>query len=231
MSCSLPASGPFRDRALGEDGEEVGEAGVRDPHLFAVEGVGLAVGGEDGAGAGVEGVGAGGGFGERVGADELAGGEFGEVLLLLLGGAVPDDGQRADAGVRGKGDGEAALLGDVVGDDGGGDLVHLEAAVLLGDIDRGEAEVGGLLDEAAGDGEVLGLDLVGAGTISLMAKSAVVWAIWRCSSVKSSGKKQSAGVGLEMRKLPPGMRLVSVGGVVIVAMVLPHCARSVETEK
>ncbi len=33
----------------------------------------------------------------------------------------------------------------------------------------------------------------------------MVWAIWRCSSVKSSGKKQSAGVGLAMRKLPPGM--------------------------
>ena len=88
---------------------------------------------------------------------------FGQVLLLLRRRAVPDDGQRADAGVRGEGDGEAALLGDVVGDDGGGHLVHLEAAVLLGDVDGGEAEVGGLLDEAAGDGEVLGLDLVGRG--------------------------------------------------------------------
>ncbi len=63
----------------------------------------------------------------------------------------------------GEGYGEAALLGDVVGDDGGGHLVHLEAAVLFGDVDGGEAEVGGLLDEAAGDGEVLGLDLVGGG--------------------------------------------------------------------
>ena len=44
-----------------------------------------------------------------------------------------------------KRDGEAALLGDVLGDDGGGHLVHLQAAVLLGDIDGGEAEVGGLL--------------------------------------------------------------------------------------
>ena len=43
------------------------------------------------------------------------------------------------------------------------DLVHLEAAVLLGDIDRGEAELGGLFQQAASDGEVLRLDLVGGG--------------------------------------------------------------------
>ena len=57
--------------------------------------------------------------------------------------------------------------------------------------------------------------------ISLMAKFAVVSAICLCSSVKSSGKKQSAGVGSVMRKLPPGMRFVSVIGAVMVAMVLP----------
>ncbi len=84
------------------------------------------------------------------------------------------------------------------------DLVHLEAAVLLGDVDGGEAEIGGLLDEAAGDGEVLGLDGVRCGRTSLTAKSAVVWAIWRCSSVKSSGKKQSCGVGCVMRKAAAG---------------------------
>ncbi len=200
--------GVGRHLAFGEDGEDVGEARVGDPHLLAVEGVGLPVGGEDGAGAGVEGVGAGGGFGERVGADEGAVGEFGEVLLFLLGGAVPDDGQSTYAGVGGEGYGEAALLGDVVGDDGGGHLVHLEAAVLFGDVDGGEAEVGGLLDEAAGDAKSLASMASEAGTISLRAKSAVVWAIWRCSSVKSSGKKQSAGEGLAMRKLPPGMMAV-----------------------
>ena len=55
------------------------------------------------------------------------------------------------------------MFGDVLGDDGGGDLVHLEAAVLFGDVGGGEAEFGGLLDEAAGDGEVLMLDGVGVG--------------------------------------------------------------------
>ena len=159
MSFSLPASGPSGIGALREDGEEVGEAGVGDPHLLAVQRVGLAVGGEDGAGAGVDGVGAAGGLGERVGGDDLAGGDLRQVLLLLLGGAVPDERQRADADVRGEGDGEAGLLGDVLGDDGGGDLVHLEAAVLLGDVDGGEAEVCGFFEQAARDGEVLGLDL------------------------------------------------------------------------
>ncbi len=47
-----------------------------------------------------------------------------------------------------------------------------------------------------------------AGTTSLIAKSRVVCAICLCSSVKSSGKKQSAGVASVIRKLPPGMRLV-----------------------
>ncbi len=62
------------------------------------------------------------------------------------------------------------------------------------------------------------------GTISLVAKSAVVWAIWRCSSVKSSGKKQSCGVGLVMRKEPPGVgvaagfRVVTSGGRAVVAI-------------
>src|SRR5271154_6068040 len=60
-----------------------------------------------------------------------------------------------------------------------------------------------------------------AGIISLTAKLAVVSAICLCSSVKSSGKKQSAGAGSLIRKLPPAMRVAVVGsGVVIVAMVL-----------
>ena len=57
------------------------------------------------------------------------------------------------------------------------------------------------------------------GTTSLVAKSAAVCAIWRCSSVKSSGKKQAAGVEAVMRKAPPVARVCAgAGGVVIVAM-------------
>ena len=155
--------GAIGNGALREDGEEVGEPGVRDPHLFAVERVGLPVVGEHGPRACAQRVGAAGGLRKRVGADELAAGQLGQVLLLLLRRAVPDDRQRPDADVRGEDDGEAALLGDVVGDDGGGDLVHLQAAVLLGNVDGGKAKLGGLLEEAASDGKVLGLDLIGDG--------------------------------------------------------------------
>ena len=60
------------DRALREDGEEIGEAGIRDPHLLAVQRVGLAVGGEDGLRLGVHCVGPAGRFGQSVGRDDLA---------------------------------------------------------------------------------------------------------------------------------------------------------------
>src|SRR5712692_2191625 len=63
------------------------------------------------------------------------------------------------------------------------------------------------------------------GMISLVAKSAVVCAIWRCSSVKSSGKKQSAGVASAIRKLPPGMRFVIGTGVVVIVAIAFHLNR------
>ena len=148
---------------LGEDGEQVGEAGVGDPHLFAVEDVVLAVGRKLGAGAAIQGVGAGRGFREGIGADDLAGGQPRQILLLLLFGAEVNDGQRADAAVRAPGGGEAGVLGDVVGDDGGGDLVHFQAAVGFGDLDAAQAEFAGLLQQIARDGEILVLDLLGVG--------------------------------------------------------------------
>ena len=40
----LSGVGAIGDRALGEDGEEVRETGVRDPHLLAIQRVGLPVG-------------------------------------------------------------------------------------------------------------------------------------------------------------------------------------------
>ena len=104
-------------------------------------------------------VGAAGAFRQRVGADHLARGQLGQVLLLLLFGAEEDQGQGADAGVRAHGDDEAAALGHVVGDDGGRDLVHLGAAVLGGNVGVGQAHFGGLLEQVARDLPVLVLDL------------------------------------------------------------------------
>ena len=124
-----------------EDGEQVGKAGIADPHLLAVENVMRAVRRERGAGTNVHGVRAGGRFGESIGTDTISGGQAGQELLLLRVGAIPDDRQSADAHMRAEGDGEAAQLRQMIGDDGGGDLVHGQAAVSLRDIDRHEAKI------------------------------------------------------------------------------------------
>ena len=58
------------------------------------------------------------------------------------------------------GDTEASRFGNIVGDNGGGDLVHLHSAVLLGNVDRGQAKLTGFLDQVAADGEVFVLNLV-----------------------------------------------------------------------
>jgi hypothetical protein len=54
------------------------------------------------------------------------------------------------------------------------------------------------------------------GTTCSSTKSAAVWAIIRCSSLKSSGVKTSSGRRSSTRKLPP--RAARIGGVVSVAM-------------
>ena len=148
---------------LREDGEQVGEAGVGDPHLFAVEDVVLAVG-ESLARA------------RQFSASEpeeasdsayaptiSPAASLRQIFLLLLFGAEVDDGQRADAGMCAPGGGEAGILGDVIRDHGGGDLVHLEAAVGLGNLDAAQAQVARLLQQVARDGEVLVFDLLDVG--------------------------------------------------------------------
>ena len=64
---------------------------------------------------------------------------------------------------RAPGGGEAGVLRDVVGDDGGGDFVHLEAAVGFGDLDGAQPQVAGFFQQIAGDGEILVLDLLDVG--------------------------------------------------------------------
>ena len=62
-----------------------------------------------------------------------------------------------------EGDGEAGEFGEMIGDNRGGDLVHGQAAVGLGNVDRHEAEVSGFFQEGAGHFEMLGLNFVGRG--------------------------------------------------------------------
>ncbi len=137
--------GEFFAIHLGEHGEQVGEAGVGDPHLFAVQHIMLAVGGKLGAGAAVERIRAGGGFRERIGPDNLGGRQPREVFLLLLFGPEVNDRQQANAGVASPTGGKAGVLGNVLGDQGGADFIQVEAAVGLGNLHRAEPQFAGLL--------------------------------------------------------------------------------------
>ena len=58
---------------------------------------------------------------------------------------------------------EAGVLRDVVGDNGGGDFVHLETAVGFGNFHSAQAQLASLLQQAAGDGEIFVLHLLHVG--------------------------------------------------------------------
>ena len=74
-----------------------------------------------------------------------------------------NDGQRADADVSTETDDEAAGLCDSVGNDRGADLVHLHATVGFGNVDAGDAQFAGFLQEFAGERKILLLDAIGVG--------------------------------------------------------------------
>jgi len=118
----------------------------------------------------VEGVGAGGCLGEGVGAYDFSSSNLGEVFLLLLFVSKKHKRQRSYSGMRAPGRRKAGILGDAVGDQARRDLIHFESAVGLGNIDRGEAEVAGLLQQLAGDGVVLVLHLLGVGDDFVVAE-------------------------------------------------------------
>ena len=133
---------------LHQDRQRVGVAGVGDPHLGAVDDVVVAV--EPRSGADALQVRAGVGLGEADAGAALAGGQVGQVLLLLLLGAVHGDhpaGQRVAA--EDAGDAHPAA-GDLLEHQGEGDRVEVEAAVLLGDGDAEQAHVGHALDDLGG---------------------------------------------------------------------------------
>ena len=104
-------------------------------------GLGLALGG----------VGTGVGLGEGESAHLMAGGQHGEVLFLLLLGAVGQDGVAAKAVVGGHDvAGGGALLAQLLDADGGGQGVRAGAAVLLGHAHAHHAQVEQLLDVLPG---------------------------------------------------------------------------------
>src|SRR5437763_172993 len=147
----------------GFDDVNIGKAAVGDPHLLAVEVPLFAIRREHGLGAGIHGVRGRGGFRERIGGDPFASGQLRQVFGLLLRGAEIHDRQGADAGVSAKGHAEAAGDGEMLGDDGRGNLVHIGAAVLLRDVNVGDADLAGLADQRARDRKFLVLDLLDVG--------------------------------------------------------------------
>ena len=133
----------------GEHHEHVGHIAVGDEYLGAIHhivvahqlGLGLALGG----------VRAGVGLGEGEGAHMVAGGQHGQVLGLLLRGAVGHDGVAAQAVVGGHDvAGGGALLAELLDADGAGQRIGAGAAVLLGHAHTHDAQIEQLLNVVAG---------------------------------------------------------------------------------
>ncbi len=122
-----------------------------------------AVGREGCAGADVHGVGAGAGLRQPVCPDPLAGGQLGQVALLLLLGAVPDQRQGGDADVRAKGRGKACQHGEMIGD-------HVEVVLSIpmppyssGMSTEVNPSSAGLAQQSRQHPRLLGLDVRGGG--------------------------------------------------------------------
>ena len=133
----------------GEDHEDIGNIAVGDEDFGPVHHVVVAF--QLGLGLALGGVGTRVGLGEGEGAHLMAGGQHGEVLLLLLLGAVGQDGVAAQAVVGGHDvPGGGALLAQLLDTDGGGQGVRAGAAVLLGHTHAHDAQVEQLLDVLPG---------------------------------------------------------------------------------
>ena len=105
-----------------------------------------------GGGLGAAGVGAGVGLGEAEGADLLALGQGHQILLLLLLGAVGEDGPGAQGHVGRQDDAGAAVHpGELLHRDGVADDIQSGTAVLLGIGDAHEAHLPQLPDGLIGE--------------------------------------------------------------------------------
>ncbi len=124
----------------GEHHKGVGHGAVGDKALGAVKYIVVAIQHSHGLLAG--GVGSGAGLGKAESADLLAGKQVGQILLLLLLGAVLKNGSAAQRGMSGDDDGgSSANLGQLLHAHGIGENVAAGAAILLGEINAHHAEL------------------------------------------------------------------------------------------
>ena len=142
-----------------EDDHGAGHSAVGDEALGAVEHIVVTLQNSGGLLAG--GVGAGVGLGQAESADLLAAEQVGQILHLLLLGAVLIDGGAAQRGVgRHDNTSGAADLGQLLNAHSVGQHIAAGAAVLLGEVDAHHAQLAHLLDGLHGEALFL-IELLG----------------------------------------------------------------------
>ena len=164
----------------GDDDRYVGVVAVGDEGLVAVEDPLVAF--ADGGGAGGGGVGAGAGLGESPGAEPFAGGEFGDVLLLLGFVAGEEDVVGAERIVRGDDDADGAIDGGELFDgEHVVDVAEAGAAVFGREDDAEEAHLAELFDDVVGEfggfvpAEDVGGDFAGGEVANFAAEGFLVF--------------------------------------------------------
>jgi len=92
-------------------------------------------------------VGAGLWLGKAVAGDQFAGGDLGQVFLLLFFRAEIDDGDRPDASVAAVRHRKRSVAGEFFGQHGARNLVQARAAVGFGDAAAQQAQLAGLANQ------------------------------------------------------------------------------------
>ena len=157
----------------GDDDEGISHVAVGDEALGAVQDVVLAGLIQHGGGLLALGVGAGAGLGQAESADLLAGAQVGQILHLLLLGAVLKNGSSAQGGVGGNDNsGGAADLCQLLHAHCIGQHIGAGAAVLLGEVNAHHTQLRHLLDGFHGEALFL-VDLSGQGLYFVLCKFAV----------------------------------------------------------
>ena len=141
------------------DDSGIGDAAIGDPGFRAVDEVAVAF--QDSFRFERGSIRAGLRFGERVAADFFATGEGNKKFFLLLFRAEAIDGVAKKRILDGESDASgSADAGNFLDDDGVADVVHAGAAIIFGQGDSGQTELGGLTEsiarEAAGFVNFLG---------------------------------------------------------------------------
>ncbi len=133
---------------LGPDHRDIGDGGIGDPHLRTVEAETARL--FHRACLHAAGVGTGIGLGEAEATDEFTAGEFGQIFLSLLLGAVGEDGMHHERILHAHG-GTITRIDtfDFARDKAIGHIVHVRAAIFFGQREAEEADLAHLVHDLA----------------------------------------------------------------------------------